>query len=76
MSWDGEQIQSLAIILRELKKAGLISELRRLADALEKQNELKEQELNLQLKNKSSNKWGFILPLNVNFSRYIIVINL
>ncbi|MBO5182868.1 MAG: hypothetical protein J6B64_00485 [Bacilli bacterium] len=56
MSWDGEQIQSLAIILRELKKAGLISELRRLADALEKQNELKEQELNLQLKNKSSNK--------------------
>lgn len=60
MSWDGEQIQSLTIILRELKKAGLISELRRLSDALEKQNELKEKELNLLLKNRSSNKWGFI----------------
>lgn len=51
MSWDGEQIQSLTIILRELKKAGLVSELRRLADALEEQNELKQQELNLLSKN-------------------------
>lgn len=56
MSWDGNQIQSLAIILRELKKEGLILELRRLSDALERQNELKQQELNLLLKNESSKK--------------------
>lgn len=56
MSWDGDQIQSLAIILRDLKEAGLISELRRLSDALEKQNELKKQELNLLLENRPLHK--------------------
>ncbi len=56
MSWDGEQIQALRIILRDLKEGGLITELRRLSDALEKQNELKEQELKLLLNNKSFNK--------------------
>lgn len=54
MSWDGNQIESLAIVLRDLDRRGIVSELRRLADAIEKSNELKEKELSLVLKDKIS----------------------
>ena len=54
MSWESEQIQSLRIVLRELQREVLVREMRRLSEAIEKQNELKEIELGLKPNNKTS----------------------
>ena len=47
MSYEADQIQSLRIALRDLQKDGLVSELRLLRKAIEEQNELKRQELEI-----------------------------